>query len=184
MCRSTHQQVLSKVFVFLFLDSCAKVKKELLPCLRSFTSGLRVAEVPLGFFHIRGLSSHIFRWCGTWGCWSSPTLQKPPLSRTSKILGLCWRLRMDRKGELDVNKKVFASHQHSAKVWRLPSRLDEGHWWPSQRERATPSWDWWLRTPGIPSLLQSIKLVFLLMKVGTSSFLIGWMSERWKFQAG
>ena len=103
---STNQQVLSQIFIFLFLDSCAKVKKELLPCLRSFTSGLRVAEVPLaGFFHIRGLSSHIFRWCGTWGCWSSPTLQKPPLSRTSKILGLCWRLRMDRKGELDANKK-------------------------------------------------------------------------------
>ena len=117
---STNQQVLSQIFIFLFLDSCAKVKKELLPCLRSFTSGLRVAEVPLGFFHIRGLSSHIFRWCGTWGCWSSPTLQKPPLSRTSKILGLCWRLRMDRKGELDANKKCL---YHSGTLRRFEDYL-------------------------------------------------------------
>ena len=116
---STNQQVLSQIFIFLFLDSCAKVKKELLPCLRSFTSGLRVAEVPLaGFFHIRGLSSHIFRWCGTWGCWSSPTLQKPPPSRTSKIPGLFSRPRMVKAGEED-----FGDNSLNNFVWRFEDYL-------------------------------------------------------------
>ena len=74
------------------------MKKELLPCLRSFTSGLRVAEVSFEFTSSQWLLSLIFRWCGTWACWSSRTLQKPPLSSASKILGLFSRLRMDRKG--------------------------------------------------------------------------------------
>ena len=61
----------------------------------------------------------IFRWCGTWACWSSRTLQKPPLSRTSKILGLFSRLKMARKGDLHVHEKCW---YHNT-VWRFEDYL-------------------------------------------------------------
>ena len=97
----------------------------------------------------------------------------PPEASTIKNIEDSWALLKTEDGQKRwtrcQQKKVFVSHQHSAKVWRLPSRLDEGHWGPSQRERATPSWDWWLRTPGILSLPQSIKLVFLLNVGSTNS---------------
>ena len=60
----------------------------------------------------------ISRWCGTWGCWSSPTLQKPPPSRTSKIPGLFSRPRMVKAGEED-----FGDNSLNNFVWRFEDYL-------------------------------------------------------------
>ena len=51
----------------------------------------------------------IFRWFGTWACWSSPTLRKRPPSNALKTLGRFSRQRTDREGEIIIDFKASLS---------------------------------------------------------------------------
>ena len=126
-----------------------KVKKELLPCLRSFTSGLRVAEVYFGF----SCSSRFIVWHFQ-VVWNMGMLIKsyPPEASTIKNIEDSWALLKTEDGQSRWLWWQFFE-QLCVKVWGLSSRLDERHRRSSQRERAAPSRDRRLWTPGFLKVL-------------------------------
>ena len=139
----------------------------LVKCYKSYKGEERAASLP-EILHIRPEGCGGIFWIHFFSViivsylqvvWNMGMLIKsyPPEASTIKNIEDSWALLKTEDGQkrwipCEYNK-VFVS-QTSTKVWRLPSRVDERHRRPSQWERAAPSWDRWLRPPGVLSLLQ------------------------------